>query len=135
MTPDTIVLSRDCDSRLSARERRIVDDWILSDKRLLVIRDHINHYDFPILAGMWGLKGGLSENSIMQEWQYSKNHQYLMDQFWLRDIVWPELQMDSLICGIKETMWMRQSYPDIGREFIGQTYDENCYGIYEGKLV
>ena len=47
MQPDTIVLSRDTDSRLSLREKRIVDEWLASDKKLCTIRDHAAHYRGP----------------------------------------------------------------------------------------
>lgn len=134
MQKDTIVLSRDCDSRLSKREKRIVTEWLESDKDLLVIRDHINHYEFPILAGMWGIKNGLSETSKNNMSLYNKNHTYLMDQFWLRDYVWPEKQNTALVCGIKETMWMRASYKELDKHFIGQTYDSNDVPVYDGKL-
>lgn len=135
MKPDTIVLSRDCDSRLSVREQQIVDEWLSSDKKLSVIRDHVNHYEFPILAGMWGIKDGLDDEMISAQGYYSKNHQYLMDQFWLRDAVWPKLEKDVMIHGIKETMWMRSSYDSIGRDFIGQTYEENGNTVYNPALV
>lgn len=135
MTENTIVLSRDTDSRLSAREKQIVDEWLKSDCRLSVIRDHINHYEFPILAGMWGLKGGLCKSLRDRMTQYNTHHQYLMDQFYLRDCVWPELQHSSIVHGLKETIWMRENYKTIGKDFIGQTYDENEVPVYEQALV
>ena len=135
MEPGTIVLSRDCDSRLSAREKQIVDEWLASDCKLSVIRDHNNHYEFPILAGMWGIKNGLDEGMKQPMSHYNKNHIYLMDQHWLRDYVWPTLQHTALIHGIKETMWMRSSYKSIGRDFIGQTYDENDNQVYDPALT
>jgi len=134
MEKDTIVLSRDCDSRLSAREKQIADEWLFSERRLSVVRDHINHYEFPILAGMWGLKGGLDEDMKARMSKYNKNHVYLMDQYWLRDVIWPALESDSTIHGIKETMWMRNSYESLGKDFIGQTYDSNDIPVYESSL-
>lgn len=134
MQPDTIVLSRDCDSRLSARERQLVDEWLVSDNRLSVVRDHINHYEFPILAGMWGLKNGLDSEMIKGLSKYNRQHTYLMDQYWLRDLVWPRLEHTAMIHGIKETMWMRNTYQSIGKDFIGQTYDANDIPVYDQAL-
>ena len=134
MEPGTIVLSRDCDSRLSEREKQIVDEWLTSDSKLSVIRDHANHYEFPILAGMWGIKDGLTEDMLLGQSKYNTHHTYLMDQLWLRDLVWPKLQNTAMIHGIKETMWMRNSYQSIGKDFIGQTYDSNDTPVYDGKL-
>ena len=133
MVPNTIVLSRDADSRLSLRERHIVDDWLLSDSKLCTIRDHANHYEFPILAGMWGIKDGLDIQSIADMKNYSNTHTYLVDQIYLRDSVWPRYQNNSKIYGIKETAWMQNSYDSIGRDFIGQTYDENNNPVYDPK--
>jgi hypothetical protein len=134
MEPGTIVLSRDCDSRLSEREKQIVDEWIISDSKLSVIRDHANHYEFPILAGMWGIKDGLDEDMLLGQSKYNTHHTYLMDQFWLRDFVWPKLKNNALLHGIKETQWMRDSYESIGKDFIGQTYDANDIPVYDGAL-
>ena len=135
MEPGTIVLSRDCDSRLSEREKQIVDEWLVSDSKLSVIRDHANHYEFPILAGMWGIKDGLDEDMLLGQSKYNTHHAYLMDQLWLRDLVWPKLQHTTMIHGIKETMWMRNSYKSIGKDFIGQTYDANDIPVYDGVLA
>ena len=44
-----IFLSRDCDSRLSYREKLCVDEWLKSDKNFHSIRDHQAH-DIPIMG-------------------------------------------------------------------------------------
>lgn len=134
MVSDTIVLSRDTDSRLSFREKHIVDNWLLSDSRLCTIRDHANHYEFPILAGMWGIKNGLDLNVANIIPNYSSTHAYLTDQIYLRDVVWPQYESQSVVYGLKETSWMRDSYSLIGKDFIGQTYDENNIPVYDSKL-
>lgn len=135
MERDTIVISRDTDSRLSEREKIIITDWVNASTKLCVIRDHINHYEFPILAGMWGLRDGLMPSDVECIPHYNTTHKYLMDQYYLRDIIWPKYQTDSSQFGIKETVWMRNSYLSIGKNFIGQTYDDNECPVYEGKLV
>ena len=134
MENDTIVLSRDCDSRLSEREKHIVDDWLSSPELMCNVKDHINHYEFPILAGMWGLKGGLSREAISGMERYWGTHAYTVDQHYLRDIVWPVYKNTCKNYGIKETVWMRETYANIGKDFIGQTYNEYDVPVYEGKL-
>jgi len=133
MVEGTVVLSRDTDSRLSMRERQIVEDWLSSDRKLCTIRDHANHYEFPILAGMWGIKNGLDEQD-MEDINFYNHPTYLMDQFYLRDKIWPKYLNNSVVYGLKETVWMRESYSSIGRDFIGQTYDENENTIYDPKI-
>jgi len=133
MVKGTVVLSRDTDSRLSIREKQIVDDWLVKGNKLCIIRDHANHYEFPILAGMWGIIDGLDDSDIENINQY--NHPtYLMDQFYLRDKIWPKYSNNAVVFGLKETVWMRETYPSIGKHFIGQTYDENESPVYEQQL-
>jgi len=78
------VIFRDCDSRISEREKIAVDEWLSSDKMLHVIRDH-PHHKIPygvnkpaILAGMWGIKNA---NFNMKELLNMKNtYEYGEDQ-------------------------------------------------------
>jgi len=49
-----IMLSRDCDSRLSAREKSAVDEWVSSDKGFHTIHDHFYPL-FPFFAGIFGI--------------------------------------------------------------------------------
>jgi hypothetical protein len=50
-----IAVFRDCDSRLTPRERAAVYDWLASGGLLQVMRDHPRH-DRPIMGGMWGVR-------------------------------------------------------------------------------
>jgi hypothetical protein len=127
---DNITISRDSDSRISPREVQAINEWLTSDKKFSIIRDHERHYDWPILAGMWGVKGKLDENvkNIMLE--YSKHHFYTSDQIFLKDVVWKEAETDSMIHGFLEVDWMKQNR-DINH-FIGQGYDENNKPLYSG---
>jgi len=134
MVPGTIVLSRDTDSRLSYREKQIVDDWLLSKTKLCTIRDHANHYEFPILAGMWGMRDGISSECMDAMSSFNTTHSYLIDQIYLRQIVWPMYEQSSSVYGLKETVWMRNSYQSVGKHFIGQTYDENNNPVYEPAI-
>jgi hypothetical protein len=56
------VIFRDTDSRFSDREVAAVNEWIESDEILHVMKDHPFHGGFPILAGMFGIKGGFVSN-------------------------------------------------------------------------
>ena len=84
---------------------------------------------------MWGIKDGLSDSLMEGIKRYWSTHTYLVDQFYLRDIVWPVLKDKTMVHGIKECVWMRESYKEVGRDFIGQTYDENENTIYDPALV
>jgi hypothetical protein len=134
MIEGNVVLSRDTDSRLSHREKRIVDDWMASDYKLCVMRDHIRHYDFNILSGMWGIKDGMSSTIYKgMESKLGENY-YAAEQIYVSNTIWPAYENSRISYGIKETQWMRDSYKDIGKDFIGQQYDDNEIPVYEGQL-
>jgi len=130
-----VILSRDTDSRLSLREKELIDNWLESEYNYMIIRDHDAHYEFPILAGMWGKKNILMDNSLKDAMQeYMSVKQYLVDQFYLRDKVWPVIMNDTAIYGVKEVDWMRETYDFENKNFIGQTYTENDEPVYDGKI-
>ena len=130
-----VILSRDTDSRLSLREKELIDNWLETEYNYMIIRDHDAHYEFPILAGMWGKKNILMDNSLKDAMQeYMSVKQYLVDQFYLRDKVWPAIMNDTAIYGVKEVDWMRETYDFENNNFIGQTYTENDEPVYDGKI-
>jgi hypothetical protein len=129
--PDVeVMISRDCDSRIGSREARCVHEWLDSGKKLHIIRDHERHYDFPILAGMWGIRGGLDSSTRDSIASFSQDGSaYLVDQIWLMNAVWIKHTTDVCVTGIKETLWMGQESPGI--DFVGQGYDEFDGAIYK----
>lgn len=89
-------ISRDCDSRLSWRERRAVDEWMQSDKSAHLMRDCHNH-GYSVMAGMFGIN-----NKLFHE-RYGKvdldnpgsTHRE-DDQRVLHNIIWPVIRTDHL---------------------------------------
>ena len=84
---------RDCDSRISVREKMAVDEWINSKKSLHVMRDHPAHAipfgtdSFGILAGMWGIKGKvLPFKEMILKFLIGKTNYYGIDQTFLKTI-------------------------------------------------
>jgi hypothetical protein len=125
-----IVISRDSDSRLSARELRCVNEWIASDNKYSVIRDHWNHYHWPMLGGMWGMKGMMDQNIFIEMQNYAKHHYYFSDMVFLREVVWQYAECDCMIHGFLEVDWMKETR-DINN-FVGQGYNENDEPLYSG---
>jgi hypothetical protein len=84
---------RDCDSRISKREKKSVDEWIDSGKSLHVMRDHPYH-GIPygndrlgILGGMWGIKSSvLPLTDMITKFKKDKNLSYGSDQTFLKTI-------------------------------------------------
>jgi hypothetical protein len=130
LSSDTVMISRDCDSRLSEREKRCVEEWLTSDKRFSIIRDHPRHFDFPVLGGMWGLKGMLPQQCFDSMKQYEKNNQYAIDQFWLQNEVYPLIKNSCMIHEIGKDDWFSLERKQEDPVFVGQGYDENNVPIY-----
>ena len=57
----SVMISRDCDSRLNEREAEAVSEFMNSDKLFHIMRDHPWH-KFNVLGGMFGIKKGLLDN-------------------------------------------------------------------------
>jgi hypothetical protein len=125
---DDIIISRDSDSRLSERELRCVNEWVESDKKFSIIRDHYRHYDWPMLAGMWGMKGKMSDSTFKEMKKYARQHFYTSDQIFLKDIVWKDAEKDSMIHGFLEVDWMMEKRDNV--HFIGQGYSKNDEPLY-----
>lgn len=105
------ILVRDIDSRITWRDVRCVNEWLESGKKFLNIRDHPSHYDWPIIAGMFGVHTGalpLSLVPIME--QYALIHQYVSDQVFLARHVWDYMKRDVYELGFKEQQWMSESW-------------------------
>jgi len=126
--------SRDCDSRISYRDKEAVEEWIKSGKKAHILRDHpIGHF-WVMNAGMWGCKGGSipAFKEIFDSFNNSNlnlNDRYL-DQIFLRDHIYPLIVNDSLI---HDEYYKFESFcTPIKRDraldnfaFIGESIDEN----------
>lgn len=87
------IIFRDCDSRLSLREKLAVEEWVLSGKNLHVMRDHPAHKipygnnSLGILGGMWGIKGGIIPlKEMIYEFALDKTLSYGSDQTFLKSV-------------------------------------------------
>lgn len=133
MKKDTIVLSRDTDSRLSERERSIIYDWLGTLKKVCIIRDHIRHYDFFILTGMLAVRDGLPQ-IIFDEMKFKLFETwYAAEQVFIGDSIKKYMLNECEIYGFKEKAWLRYTYESIGKDFIGQSYDVNNMPVYDAQ--
>ena len=127
-----IVLSRDCDSRISKREIDAINEWISSDKDFHIMRDHPYH-QVPILSGMWGARNGILKNinELLDFWSQYKNKGvfHAEDQDFLGQIVYPIVRNNSIEHSefnisyggeIRPFLNIRNNY-----EFVGDVFDEN----------
>jgi protein O-GlcNAc transferase len=51
-----IMMPRDTDTRILLREKLAVNEWLLSDKLLHIMRDHKIYHNYKIFGGMFGTK-------------------------------------------------------------------------------
>lgn len=87
-------ISRDCDSRLFERDVAAVEEWLASDKKFHIIRDHPGGHAWEISAGMWGCKGGFIENIQEKMKQYIQTSSWVtdraVDQRFLQEVIYPQ---------------------------------------------
>ena len=88
------VIFRDCDSRISEKERYAVEEWIRSEKDFHFMYDHKWH-STHIMGGMWGVKSGLIKNikaEIEDFFNLNKdnitNYSLISDQAFLKEVLW-----------------------------------------------
>jgi tetratricopeptide (TPR) repeat protein len=91
-------LVRDADSVISTREAKAVAEWLVSDRWFHVMRDYWTHTDL-ILAGMWGGRSGLLPElaPLVVSYKSGKLETPNIDQWFLRDRVWPIIRSSTLI--------------------------------------
>ena len=118
-----IMLSRDCDSRLSVREMLAVNEWINSDKGFHIMRDHPYH-NIEILGGMWGVKNNVLPNMKLLIDEYLKGNFWQVDQNFLKEIIYPKIKDNVMV---HDEYFENKPFPSkrINYEFVGDVFDEN----------
>lgn len=114
------LIIRDCDSRVWFREKTAVDEWLQSDKRFHIMRDHPYH-GTSILGGMWGVRKGLLSNMVELLNSYDMGDYWQSDQEFLRDIIFPIVREDSLV---HDSFFDKTTFPGErdSKHFVGQAY-------------
>jgi len=120
-----VMLCRDADSRISYREKKLVDIFLSSDFLMHSIRDNLNHPD--IMAGMWGMKKNNRINMSQLCKEFKKNigphtdYGYNSDQDFLRQIIKPIFK-DSILTHCSYYLKNMPIEPDKNGYFVGQTF-------------
>lgn len=132
-----VVIFRDTDSRLNLREKAAVDQWLASDKKYHIMRDHPYHQSF-ILAGMWGMKSSqssfISANLDIFKESDKVTDFYGVDQLFLANIY--HIIVD--ISMIHDPFYSRIPFPTKreNSQFVGQVFlaDESTSEEHIGAL-
>jgi len=97
---DNIVFFRDCDSIVSWREKIMINEFLSSNKKLHIIRDHPNHKEH-IMAGLFGINKCGIPNHLLLELINQSNlkdiNKYNVDQLFLAKFIYPLFKNDMLI--------------------------------------
>jgi len=123
-TPDIeIFVVRDCDSRLTKREKAAVDEWLASSKGFHSMRDHPLH-TAKIMGGMWGMKHNCVPNIVELAIQANLPHRRNADQEFLENQIYPLIKDNVMIHD--EFHETNKPFPTkrIGRAFVGEVIDE-----------
>ena len=78
---------QDIDSHISLRETAAVDDWIESQKKLHVMRDHPSHSHYTMSGGMWGGTRDALPNINLLLIQRTMSNVYIEDMNFLNSVV------------------------------------------------
>ena len=130
-------MSRDVDCRLNLRDKVSNQEWLDSDKKFHLVRDHPEH-GIEILAGLWGCKSYDKLNNIrfyMLEHLLKtiKDYNVQCDQYFLKFYIYPLVKNDTLEHDEffnKDAVKIKHERQN--NEYIGEAYDEN--NIYDSSL-
>ena len=118
-----MMVSRDCDSRITSREVAAVTQWLKSDFLFHIMRDHPAH-ETHILGGMWGVKAPLLRDMKSLINDYVKGDFWQVDQNFLREIIYPRVFKMSIV---HDPFFEKKPFPTARKnyEFVGDVFDEN----------
>lgn len=103
-----IAVIRDADSRLHSRDIWCIRNWEQSEFKFHTIRDHPGHRAL-ILGGLWGIKKDCINFKIQDLYtKFNSSNQTINkiqhDQYFLRDIVYPLVCLNTIIYVFNEKM-------------------------------
>jgi len=124
------IIFRDADSRLNMREKCAVEEWINSGKKLHIMKDHPYHGGFPILAGMFGVKGKIIPNIYEVLNFHEEKEHYHYDQKFLKEYLYPQFTNDV---HINDEFFNNKPFPTKRNdyEFVGEVFDEKNQKMYK----
>lgn len=129
-----IMIVRDADSRVYERDEQSIREFMKSEKKFQIIRDHRVHA-IPILGGLFGVKKGCLEMPMMALFSIfferdvkREDFCYDDDQKFLKNWVYPRIIHNALIQDEYDhvfeppDMHVKISAPRVFPDFLGQIY-------------
>ena len=145
---DNIVFFRDCDSIVSYREKIMINEFLASNKKLHIIRDHPNHKEH-IMAGLFGFNKCGIPTDLMIELINQSNlkdiNKYNIDQLFLAKFIYPIFKKDMVIhdnfnnfCREKDELVLKhpRTLCHLGQVIhTTETDDEKRFKSYKGYIM
>ena len=127
-TDVSVMISRDTDSRLTLREKSAVDEWLATEHKFHIMRDHPYHAT-EILGGMWGARNGVLKGvrqMIRNHNNGSFDDKYQVDQNFLRDVIYPMVKDNAVV---HDEFFEKKPFPKDAPSrtksyFVGQVYSQ-----------
>lgn len=119
---------RDCDSRVSRREKWCVDDWARAGTLLHTIHDHPWHaLSPPIMGGLWGFWKAADKRPFVMKRLIlgslvAKDDRWGSDQNFLDEEIWPRYRWSVWQHGRGVPIALANEDPEA---FCGEVIDEN----------
>lgn len=130
---------RDCDSRISMRERRCVDEWMRMGTLLHTIHDHPYHLAGPeIMGGLWGLwksacRYQFNMADLMLKAQVPIEDKWGSDQTFLNNEIWPKFNWSRSQHGKALQITRLPGEPQ--GAFCGEVIDEHGKPNFEHRAM
>lgn len=145
-----IMISRDCDARLTEREYNVVSQFENSDYTFQILRDHDAHFARSMMAGMIGCKPKLINFS------FPKNHMFTFiksvlngtedcsnfssyihhhtgyDEVFLAKYIYNEIKHNVMDCSDRQHPYTNHPIGHLNdlNMFIGNKFTENDHPVY-----
>ena len=118
---DDVVISRDTDSRIGAREAGAVYKWLEEGDSFHIMRDHPYH-GTPILGGMWGAQHGILKGITQDIEAFQKEERWQIDQDFLKTHVFPKVK--NYAC-VHDPFYEHKEFPTRRKtgDFVGKAYN------------
>lgn len=126
-----VMISRDCDSRLSHREKVAVDEWVNSNYSFHTMHDHYAHRSVPVLGGMWGVKRGWIIDMGSKIINWGKYDRKGIDQEFLKCKIWENVRERTMSHSSINNIWNPyRPFPQYSPsrydvKYVGEIFDEN----------
>jgi tetratricopeptide (TPR) repeat protein len=93
-----IMSSRDCDSRISLREKVAMEEWIKSKFPFHIMRDHPDH-THPVMTGMFDTRKlpNINWETKIRDYKSNEEYHHFYDMEFVRDEIYPYIKNNSLV--------------------------------------